>query len=677
MRRPKFGVAALSIAAAAYISPGKAVAAEEEVNTLHIDEIFITASPILRDRFDVVQGTSVLSGERLAAALRSSIGETLSSQPGVTSTFFGPYASRPIIRGFDGDRIRVLFDGIGSIDASSVSPDHETAGDALGAERVEVLRGPATLLYGTSAIGGVVNIIDGRIPLELPSRGYHAHLLGGYGTNAGERFVSGAGDIHVGGGLMLHAGGNWRKTDEYKIPGYASEEAEEEGIEGKVENTDGRTASGTGGVSYVWEKGLMGASVQHFESNYGVAGHAHHEEEEGAAEPHHEETLVRVDLAQTRLDLKGELNGLGSFITSVRTRAAFGDYEHRELEGGDVGTVFTNKGWEGRIEAIHAPVGPLNGILGVQFRKRDFAAIGDEAFTPPSDTRQLAGFLLESAEFGDLRFEAGARVEDTRIALEDGTRRSFTSSAFSGSAAYEFAPETLVGLTASWTERPPTAEELFSDGPHLATNQFEVGNPDLGEERAKNVELTLRRGAGVLTGSISLYRTWYDRFIFAAATGGEEDGLPIFEFGETDARFTGFESEVAIQAIDAPEFGVAFDAALDMVRATDVTRGEPLPRIPPLRVRVGVESRWREFDGRVELALTDGQSRIARLESATEGYAFLNARIGFRPLPSEDIQLVLQGQNLTNEKARQHTSFLKELAPLPGRDVRLYLRAAF
>ncbi|MCA0201706.1 MAG: TonB-dependent receptor [Proteobacteria bacterium] len=472
---------------------------------------------------------------------------------------------------------------------------------------------------------------------------------------------------------MLHADGSWRKTGDYKVPGYASPDAAAEGIYGRVENTGGRTASGAGGASYVWENGVIGASVQRFTSNYGVAGHHEHVGQVGP----HEEQLVRIDLKQTRGDFKGELRNLGSFISTVRVRVAYGDYEHQELEGPEIGTTFTNQGWEGRFEAIHAPIGALNGVFGLQYRKRDFAAIGEEAFTPPSNTRQFAGFLLESAVLGDWRFEAGARVEGTSIDVPGNAGRAFTSTAASASAAYEFAENTLLGVTLSWTERPPTAEELFSEGPHLATSQFERGNAALGEENAKNLEVTLKRNVGAVTGSVSIYRTWYDRFVFADQTGEIEDGLPVFQFEATDARFTGLESEVAWQAIDEAVYGVTFDAGLDFVRATNITRAEPLPRIPPLRYRIGMETRWDAWDGRIEVAGAAAQNRIAPLETSTGGYTFLNARLGFKPLADKDIQLVLQGQNLTNAAGRPHTSFLKDLAPLPGRDVRFYVRASF
>lgn len=663
MRRQHFGVAVSFITAATSLLPisAYAAAAAADNNPLHIDEIIITASPLARDRFDVVQGTSVLTGDELAAALKPSIGETLASEPGVTSTFFGPYASRPIIRGFDGDRIRILFDGIGAIDASSVSPDHQTAGDAAGAERIEVLRGPATLLYGSSAIGGVVNIIDGRIPSEVPANGYHGHLMGGYGSNAAERFVNGGTEVNVTDGLMLHADGGWRKTGDYKVPGFAGPAAQADGIEGRVRNSDGRTAHGTGGASYVFEDGVLGAAVERFASNYGSPA----------------EDDVRLDMKQTRVDLKGEFRDLGEVVTTVRVRGAYGDYRHQELEGDAIGTTFTNRGWEGRIEAMHAPLGPISGIFGVQYRNRDFAAVGDEAFTPASKTRQFAGFLLESAAIGPIKLEGGGRVEGTRILLEDNTRRAFTSGAFSGSAAYEFAGETLIGVTASWTQRAPTAEELFSEGPHLATDQFERGNPDLGQEHATNIEVTFKRNAGPLTGSLGLYRTWFDNYVFAERTGEEEDGLPVFAFAATKARFTGLESEVALSVLHDAHYALSFDAGLDFVRATNVTAGEPLPRTPPLRYRLGTDMRWTIVEGRVEVTGSADQNRISPFETATDGFTFLNARVGISPFADRDVQIVLQAQNLTDAAARPHTSFLKDAAPMPGRDIRLYLRASF
>ncbi len=674
---------ALCSAMSARVLAGEAAPAAASIN-----EILVTASPTGTSRFDVVQGTSILTGDALADALRGSIGETLSDQPGMSSTFFGPFASRPIIRGFDGDRIRVLFDGIGSIDASSISPDHQTAGEPGGAERIEILRGPATLLYGTSAIGGVVNIIDGRIPDAIPGGGYDANFIGGYGTNARERFVNGGTDVALGGGLVLHGEGAWRKTGDYRISGFASPEAEEEGIRGRVENSSGRTAQGTAGLSYVWENGLFGLAAGRFESNYGSpAAHAHeHDEHEEEGDEDHddheeedlarEEEIVRIDLAQTRIDGKGELRNLDGPVTTARFRFAWGDYKHTELENGAVGTVFSNRGWEGRIEAVHAPLAGFDGVFGVQYRKRDFSAIGAEAFVPETETRQTGLFLKEAAEFGQWRVETGARVEFTVIDNPvAAAKRSFTSAAFSGALSYELVKDTLAGVIVSWTQRPPTAEELFSNGPHLATNQFEIGDPALRQEEALNIEATLRRRAGPVTGSVGVYRTWYDRFIFSKETGAEMDELPVFQIGESAARFSGIDSEVVWEVFRDGDRGFSIDGGVDYVRAVNTALGEPLPRIPPLRFRLGADVDWSIMSARIEVQGAGTQTRVAPLETRTDNYAFLNARLAFKPFSGRDLRFVIQGRNLANTAARPHTSFIKDVAPLPGRDVRFYIQA--
>ncbi len=674
--------------------------------SVQIDEIIVSASPINQNRFDIVQGTSVLSGSDLADALKGSLGETLAKQPGITSTFFGPFSSRPIIRGFDGDRIRILFDGIGSIDASSVSPDHQVGGDGATAERIEVLRGPSTLLYGSSAVGGVVNIIDGRIPSEVPDNGYAGSATAGYATNAREGFVNGSADIAIGDNFVVHADGGWRKSQDYRIKGFASapgedehdhedeehegEEAhehehEEEQVEGIVANSGGETSDVTGGFSYIWDRGLFGASVSRFDSLYGSpAPHGHHHEEEHEGdeeeEEHHDEEgeAVRIDLKQTRVDAKGELTQLSGFISGAKVRFSYADYEHTELEGDEIGTVFSNEGWEGRLELIHAPLGVLTGAFGMQYRDRKFSAVGEEAFVPPTDSDQLAGFLVEGAEIGPWRFEGGARIEHTRIRVPSAAAsESFTTYALSGAASFGFTEGTRAGVSVAWTERPPTAEELFSNGPHLATNQFEVGDPSLGIEEAVSVEASLRHRSGPFSGSVGVYATWYDNYIYSLATGAEEDELPIFQYRASEAKFTGFELEASWQILARQDFALSIDGVLDYVRATDTGSGQPLPRIPPLEYLLGVDAAWREWSGRIEIEGSVGQSRTALLETSTGAYTFLNAQLAYQPAALDGVRFVVQGQNLTDSSARPHTSFIKDVAPLPGRDVRFYVQATF
>ncbi len=661
------------------------VAFAADQSAIQIDEIIVSASPIDTDRFDIVQGTSILSGAALADSLKGSLGETLANQPSITSTFFGPFASRPIIRGFDGDRIRVLFDGIGSIDASSVSPDHQVGGDSASAERIEVLRGPSTLMYGSSAVGGVVNIIDGRIPSGSPENGYAGSATAGYATNAREGFANGAADIALGDNFVVHADGGWRNSKDYRVKGFASAEAEEEGIEGRVENSGGETKDFTGGFSYLWDGGLFGASVSRFESNYGSpAPHGHAEdhvedhEDEDEGEHHAGEEAVRIDLKQTRVDAKGELTNLDGVISGAKLRFSYGDYEHRELVGAETGTVFTNEGWEGRLEFVHAPLGQFAGAFGIQYRDRAFSAVGDEAFVPPSDTQQIAGFAVESAEMGPWRVEGGARIERTKIAVPTtAMSKSFTSYALSGAASYAFTDATRAGLSVAWTERPPTAEELFSNGPHLATNQFEIGDPTLGIEEAVTVEASLRHRSGPFSGSVGAYVTWYDDFIYSRASGAEEDGLPVFQYASSDAKFAGFEIEAKWLVLTRGDFNLSIDGALDYVRATDTGSGQPLPRIPPLEYLMGADAMWREWSGRFEVEGSVGQGRTAPLETSTGAYTFLNAQVAYEPDAWGGVRFVIQGENLTNSSARPHTSFIKDVAPLPGRDIRFYVQARF
>ena len=694
MIRYTTGVSAASILLIA--SPGTHA---QQVADLNLDEIVVTASPIVRERFEIVGGTSVLTGNDLTDAMQLSLGETLAAEPGISSSFFGPFASRPIIRGFDGERVRILFDGIGSIDASTISPDHQIGGDATNAERIEVLRGPATLLYGNAAIGGVVNIIDGRIPADVPENGFAVSATAGYATNAKEGFVSGAADAAIGDNFIVHLDGSWRDNKDYRIKGFASEEAEEEGIEGRVENSGGESTDITGGFAYLWDKGTFGVSVSHFDSQYGSpAGHAHHEDEhdhdededhdddhdedhdeDHEEEGHEEEELITIDLKQTRVDMKGEINDLGSFIESARMRFAYADYEHIELEGDEGGgTVFSNEGWELRTEAIHAPIGAFTGAFGLQYRSREFSAIGDEAFVPPTDTDQVAGFLVENATFGRLAVEGGLRLEHTSIkSPTTASKRSFTAYALSAAASYEITDGTRAGLSVSVSERPPSAEELFSNGPHFSTNTFEVGDPTLGKEDAVNLEFSLRHRSENFSGSIGAYSTWYDGFIYQRFTGAEQDELPEIIFTATDARFMGVEAEFAWQFMETDFFDATVDGSIGYVRATDTTNDQPLPRISPMQYVLGVEASSDQWLGRVEIQGADDQGRVAPGEVRTGGYTFLNAKLAYTWDMEPNIRFVIQGRNLTNKAARPHTSFIKDVAPLPGRDVRFYVKTTF
>lgn len=639
-----------------------------------IEEIIVTASPVARTRLETAQAATVLSGDRLFDALNSSLGEMLESQPGISSTFFGPIASRPIIRGFDGDRVRILSGGLGIVDVSSLSPDHQVAQDMLAVRRIEVLRGPATLLYGTGAIGGVVNIDDGRVPVVRPEGGIDGLLKAEYSTNNRAGQVGGYTDFALGSKVVVHADGSARDGKNYRAKGFSGPDAELAGIEGRVPNSGGDSQHYATGASVLFESGYVGLAYSRLSSDYGSPA------EPGlfAEEPGEDPAAVRLGVDQSRYELRSEARNLNGFFQHFALKGAISDYSHTEFEGDETGTVFESNGSEVRAEGTHRSFAGLSGVLGLQWREREFSAIGAEAFVPPTQTKQYAPFIVEDYEIGALILQAGARIERTSVTnIDANVRRKFTSAAASLSATYETTPGVFLSATASWSERPPTAEELFSNGPHLATNQFEIGNPVLDEEEARHVDVSLKMKRGPVTLAAHVFRSTHRDFIFADETGAFEDGLPIFQFTAVDARFYGAELEADWTVLNDGGWVGRLDGAVDLVRARDTTADRPLPRIPPVQYRVGFDVEHGITSARLELAGAARQNRIARNETSTRSYQFLNAQIAFAPWRDQGVRFLIQGRNLTDSQARAHTSFIKDVAPLLGRDVRLSVQARF
>jgi iron complex outermembrane recepter protein len=655
--------------------------------TVHREEIVVTASPDVRSTYEIAQPTSVLSGEELQRRIQPTLGETLSREPGVTSTSFGQGSSRPVIRGLGGDRIRVLESGIGSGDASTTSPDHAVSLDPLAAERIEVLRGPATLLYGSSAVGGVVNVIDDRIPDSLPDQRVSGIVELRGGSVADERggIASLNGSL---GRIAWHADYLRRETDDYEIPGFAESEIlrglegeegeEEEEAFGVLPNSATETESGTVGFSWIGESGFLGASIRDFDTLYGIPGGHHHEEnEEGEEEG---EEAVRVDLQQRRYDLRGGINRPFGLFRGASLRFGTTDYEHRELEGPEVGTRFLNDAWEGRLELLQKQAGNLTGSIGFQAQSRDFEAIGEEAFVPPTRTDSWAVFTFQEIARNDWRFQLGARFESQDVSAEtEGIdERSFDGLSGSFGVVRLFGEEYSLGLSLARSTKLPNAEELFSNGPHIATNAFEIGDPDLEEETSLGADLTLRKVSGRLTGEITLFANRFDDYIYESFTGEEEGGLPVFRYVQRDAEFRGAELTGVLAAWHREPYHFDVEFGADFVRAELRDSGDPLPRIPPRRYRLGVHYRGERLDGLVEGVRAEDQDRVAAFELPTGGYTLLNASLGYRFFTTRAVyDILLRGTNLTDEEARNHVSFLKDLVPLPGRDVSLALRVTF
>ena len=695
--------------APAAAEPAPATAAQDRPARQE-DEIVVTGL-LQQSEKDVLSGTTILSGEELARDLRPSIGETLSKQPGVSATSFGPSASRPILRGFQGERVRVLTDGIGSIDVSNTSVDHAVVIDPLLAERVEIVRGPSALLYGSSAIGGVVNVIDSRIPRSIPENGYRVNAIAGYGSAANERSVAGAGDVAVGDKIVLHADGSYLKSDDLDIGGYVLSRqaraaaltaaagpttpddpdfAETAALRGTLPNTAARTWTAGAGASLITDTGSLGISYSHYDSLYGVPIRY-------ATESGQEQEGPRISILQNRLDLRGEVETGGGFLDKIRVRAGYANYRHFELEeDGAVGTAFYNKGIESRLELIQAKRGGWSGATGVQYYNRDFNVEGEEAFLPKNRTSQIGIFTLQQLELGKLRAEGGLRYESSSLEaapLADDLRffsgkRHFD--AFSGSAglSYELAEGVRIGFNASRTERAPSGEELFARGGHAGTQSWELGSPDFRLEKSWGLEGTLHVHQDRFSLDASAYYNWFSNYISenqvdqavcetAAAPSGRDADLPCFQFQQADARYYGFEVDASFRLAQIGNYAVNLDAVGDYVRA-NIVDAAPVPRIPPARVLGGIEVQSDRLSARAEVEHVFEQDRIAPFETPASDYTLVNASIGFKPIPGNNrISLLLSANNIFDVEARRHSSFLKDFAPLAGRDLRASVRVGF
>ena len=673
----------------------------------HGGEEIVVTGHLVRE-LDLLAGKSVISGTKLQREVRTQIGDTLARLPGVSATSFSPGASRPVLRGFQGERIRVLTDGIGSVDVSNTSADHAVTIDPLTAERMEVLRGPAVLLFGGQAIGGAVNVVDRRIPRVVPENGYHVDLTAVLASAADERSIGGAADLAAGQGLVFHIDGSVRKSDNLRAGSYvlapalraeqqeiAAEELSEghveeaaealalAGLRGEVPNSGTSQKTLGAGAALIRDKFNIGVSVSRFASDYGVpsrpGAHHHHEEEEpDEGEAGHEDVPVSIGLKQVRGDLRGEYQFDQGFLERARLRVGAADYEHIEFEGNEVGTVFKSKGVEGRFELTQRDRDGWRGASGVQYFARDFDAVGAEAFLPPNTTSQLGLFTLQELHFGQLGIEVSGRIERTRAESDaiDVSRR-FTAVSGALGASYTVADHAEIGLNLSRTQRAPSAEELFSNGPHIATQAFEIGDPDLKKEKSLGAEAYFRMDRRNLELSVTAFANWFDNFIYEDATGEEEDELPIFQYFQRDATYYGFEAEVSGQLTRVGQFRIVGDLVADYVRATIKGAG-PAPRIPPLRLLAGLEAQSNRWDARIEAEWVAKQDRIAAFETATDGHTLVNASIAWRPWGrTRESAILLSANNIFDADARRHASFTKDFVPMAGRDIRLSARFSF
>jgi len=679
-------LAATGWAALGGVASAQSVPAQTEPTVL--EEVIVTGVPFgVTDRASLL-AVEVLDEEDLAVAPVATLGDLVDGLPGVRSTAFAPGASRPVIRGLAGPRVQVLTNGLGLIDASSVSPDHQVAVDPAEARRIEIVRGPSTLTYGGSAIGGVVNIIDDRIPTERATGGVDGHVSAQYssvddGTSFGARLKANAGP------LVLTIDGFTRDASDYDVPVFPEsrrlleEEGEDAGDERTVENTFVQLDQYGAGVSWIGSRGYLGASVKRVETTYGVPGHGHaHEHEEGEEDEDHEgeeehgEESVSIGLEQTRYDIRGGLNFASGPFSEARLSAGYADYTHTEFEGDEVGTRFLSDGYEGRFELIQRERDGWQGVIGAQVLDRTFDAIGDEAYVPRTEISEQGIYTVQRLDRGRVGFEGGLRL-DNRSLESVSADRDFTNVSASAGIFGRPAEGVFLGLSVARNERAPSEVELFAEGAHVATETFEIGDIDLDSEVATSIEGTAHFGNGPFEFDLHAYYAKYDGFIDLRPTGEEdiESELPIFEYVQTDAEFVGFEIEGRYDLWQSGDRSLALTGAADWVRA-DTDLG-PAARIPPWSATAGLEYASRLFDVGLEVRKVAEQDRVTEFELPTDSYTLVNLRGAIRPFADRNVTVFAEAHNLTDEEAREHASFQKDISPRPGRNLRVGVNYRF
>jgi iron complex outermembrane recepter protein len=660
----------------------------------HMDKEIVVSAPYV-ERLDILAGTSALSGEQLAEKTRAQLGDILTSLPGVSATSFAQGASRPVLRGFQGSRVAVLTDGIGNIDASNTSADHAVTIDSLTSQRIEVLRGPAVLLFGGSAVGGAVNVIDKRIPRAVPQEPVHIDAIASYASAAREYAGGASIDVPVGDRFVIHADGSYRNSGDLSIGGFllsrpARAEAQafadaqqalgntaEAGFardlaasRGRLPNSAVETWNAGAGAAFIDSGGNLGISFNIFDSKYGIA-------ERPALGEEPEEGGVAIDLRQYRFDLRGEVALGDGFFDTLRLRSGFADYRHVELEGGEVGTLFVSEAIETRLELAQNERSGWRGASGIQYLTRDFEAIGAEAFIPPTRTRAIGVFTLQEVSFGDFEAEASVRFDHADLNADTlGIQRSFNNVSAAIGLGYTVG-DLKFGANLSRTGRAPSVEELYSDGPHLATQSFEIGEPGLRSERSWNGELYARYDSTRVDFGATIFANRFSSFIFEDATGDVEDDLPVFQYRQRRARIWGVEAEADAMLGSFGSFDLHIDAVADYVRTTIRGVGAA-PRIPPLRLLGGFALKSGNLDLRGEVEWSDDQTRVANFETPTNGFTLVNASATVRPFGRDrNIAIIASVNNILDVDVRRAASFTKDFVPLAGRDFRVTARLSF
>ncbi|MGB5323828.1 MAG: TonB-dependent receptor [Pseudomonadales bacterium] len=632
-----------------------------------IEEVVIFAHPLSEGGLS--QAADVLEGTALSRKLAASIGETLARQPGIHSAQFASAVGRPVINGLSGPRIKVMEDRIDTLDVSVSSGDHAVAVEPFIVERIEVLKGSSTLLYGSGAIGGVVDVHTARIPNKVPDKTTGGIELryndNGSGKTAATKVNGGGGNV------AWHIDAVTRESGDYDIPGSTvsrrqSEIDGEPGVVGKLPGSDFDFQSAAVGASLIRDWGFAGFSTGQIDAVYGLPG-----------DP---DEIPTLDLKRQRNDFEMGITQPFWWFDSLNLRVGMVDYEHREIEpNGEVATTFANDAWEARSELVYKN-STGQGALGLQLSRKEFSAIGEESFIPPVDTMDTGIFWIGKRSIDSLVLDLGVRLDRVEHDPSLGKNEVFYTNAVSGGAVIELATAWQLGMHVDVSSRAPVAEELYSDGPHLVTGTFERGNSALDSERAGNISATIHFNQGeVWNTTATFFYTRFSDFIYQQATGATEDGLPVVAYVQEDARYFGLDFEFSARVASWDRGSASINGMFDFVDAEiDAAGNSNIPRTPPMRYGLGIEASWGRVNASVNYIRAGKQDDIAPLELESDSYEDLGFYVGYTlPFGGTTLESFIQGKNLTDDEQRLHTSFIKEVAPAPGRSVETGIRIAF
>lgn len=636
--------------------------------------VVVTADPFgASESAMILAPAKVLAGDELRDKLGSSLGDTLSRELGVNASGFSTGSSRPVIRGLEGPRVKILQNGMSTGDLSAISNDHAVGSSMSTARQVEILRGPAALLYGSGAIGGLVNIVNDRIPTVLEPRATGEAELRASSVDQGMGLSFSA--DRSAGDIGLHVDGSWLNAGDYRIPVFSNTDPAGNGDSGRLSFSGNREHSLGVGGSLVRDWGYLGASVSQFDKRYGVRG---------------ADESSKIDLAQTRLDVDSLLRSPFEGFDALRIRLGHNDYRHTELEGGiDPHVRFTNKSVESRWELSHLPVAGWRGKFGLQTEHANTQALnleGEDPTVPRTRSASTAGFVVEERDFGDVRINLGGRVESVSRNPATGLSRSFQLGSYSAGALWTFTPGYALGATASFAQRAPTAEELYSNGKHHPTESFDTGNANLKKESSTNLELSLQKTQDLIRWRANVYQNKVKNFIYGRISPGTRDldGDSIIDtefdrdFTQNDATLRGVEAELSYNLSEPGWFGRVF---IDSSRGTLDSLGN-LPLQPATRTGLSVGHQQGAWRSSLSVLQANAHHRIASEniseETPTPSYTRVDANLSYtQRYRMTDLTWFFLARNLLNEEIRLSTSLLKDFTPQPGRNFLIGVRARF